>query len=656
MTPQFSAQAAATAVKQRPTQDAPSAPPSPELTVAQAQPSPDTSSADPRATQTNVEAVAERELLQVVTVGHVDHGKSTLVGRLMVDTETIPPAKVQAVRDLCERQGKMFEFAFLLDALEAEREQGITIDSARSFFQTEKRDYILVDAPGHVEFLRNMVSGAARTEAALLLLDANEGIRENSRRHGKLLSLLGVKQMVVVINKLDLIDFDQARFEHLIETYGAFLADCGITPTHWVPVSARGGENVVFRSDKLSWWEGPTLMEALDSLQRAPGLLEGPLRMPVQDVYKFNRKGNDERMIVGRVDSGVLRVGDEVCFSPSGKSSRVKALRVFSAPDPVAAAAGENATVVLEDELFVPRGEMMHHVGGAPLTGQLLRGRIFWLGKRALRVGGVYGLRLGTAELECEVVSVPNTTDAATLQTLYDASSVERNQIAEVELRLTQPIAADFDGGCPQTRRFVLLDGYDLWGGGQLLSLEPLPREGRRAVDFLDDFAWTPQPVAAARWAELHGHGAGLVVLAGDRGQGKAALGQALVTQLVDAGVHAVLLDSANVLGDAPRDTSLDTAREQLAQQLSRTLAPLLGAGLLVVATTNSIGLADHAFLQEHLAVPQLSVLLSPDRNARLVDADVQVFGASNPEQTARELTARVRALVNHEAAATDAR
>ncbi|HAN32132.1 MAG TPA: adenylyl-sulfate kinase [Myxococcales bacterium] len=590
----------------------------------------------------NVQVVADRELLQVVTVGHVDHGKSTLVGRLMVDTETIAPAKVQAVRELCERQGKVFEYAFLLDALEAEREQGITIDSARSFFQTEKRDYILVDAPGHVEFIRNMVSGAARTEAALLLLDAHEGVQENSRRHGKLLSLLGIKQMVVVVNKLDLIDFDQGRFEELMREYGAFLAKCGITPTHWVPVSARDGENVVFRSEKLAWWQGPTLLQALESLKRAPSLLEASLRMPVQDVYKFNNKGNDERMVVGRIDSGTLQVGDEVIFSPSGKRSRVKTLRVFSAPDPLVVGAGENATVVLQDELYIPRGEMMHHADDPPQHGQILTGRIFWLGKRPLRVGGVYGLRLGTAELECEVIAIPSTTDAATLQSLSEASCVERNQIAEVRLRLTHPIAADIDGGCPQTRRFVLLDGYDLWGGGQILGLEALTLQSRRAVDFLSDFQWHPQPSKSTQWTQIRPHQSALILIAGDPGQGKTTLAKHLSSALLEAGLQTVLLDSNNVLAEAPRDTSIDTAREQLRTQLLRTLLPLLEAGIVVVATTNVIGLADHSYLNEAVSANRLTVLISPDRNARLVDADVQVYGQTELQHSVSDLMERI--------------
>ncbi len=589
---------------------------------------------------------ADREMLQVVTVGHVDHGKSTLVGRLLCDTQTIPPMKVQAVRDLCERQGKVFEYAFLLDALEAEREQGITIDSARCFFRSDKRDYILVDAPGHVEFIRNMVSGAARTEAALLLLDANEGIRENSRRHGKLLSLLGVKQMIVVVNKLDLLDYDQARYQHLVKAYGKFLKTCGIEASVYVPVSARSGDNVVFKSDNLSWYEGPTLLEALDALKRLPSPIEGPLRVPVQDVYKFNRKGNDERMTVGRIASGKLAVGDEVVFSPSGKRSRVKARRVFATPEPEVMQAGQNATVVLEDELYVARGEVMHRPDDAPLVGQLLSGKIFWLGRNPLRVGAVYGLRMATAELEAEVVAIPNTTDAATLSTLYDASAVERNQIAEVTLRCTKPLAGDVDGGCADTKRFVLLDGYDIAGGGQLGTLEPLPREGRRAVEFIDDFDWKGQQIEAEQWRARHGHGPAVVLLVGEKGVGKADLAGRLQQRLFADGINAALVDADNVLAAAPQDTSLDTARELLQTQFERTIAPLLGAGLVVVATSNAIGLADHGWLTEGATVPTLCVLMSPDRNARLVDADVQVYGAVAIDKTLERLSTEVAARV----------
>ena len=392
----------------------------------------------------------------------------------------------------------------------------------------------------------------------------------------------------------------------------------------------------------MPWHPGPTLLEALDALIPERRNTEGPLRMPVQDVYKFNKLGNDERMIVGRLDGGILRVGDEVVFSPSGKRSRVRGLRVFASPNPVAIAAGDNATVVLEDELFVPRGELMHHIQSAPEIGRVLRGRIFWLGRKSLRVGGTYGLRLGTAEIECEVVSVHEATDASTLTTLYDPSEVERNQIAEISLRLDKPVAADVLGGVAELRRFVLLDGYDIWGGGQILSLEPLPAAGRRAIERLPDLRWHAQAVPAAQTAARHGHHPALVLFAGDSGQGKSKAAAALQRALFDAGLHAVLLDCDNVLADAPRDTSLDTARDALAATMERTLQPLLGAGMIVVATTNALGLGDHGGLLGALSDRHLSILLSPDRSARLVDADVVIRGDASAAPAIADLVERV--------------
>jgi len=261
-------------------------------------------------------------------------------------------------------------------------------------------------------------------------------------------------------------------------------------------------------------------------------------------------------------------------------------------------------------------------------------------------VGAVYGLRMATAELEAEVVAIPNTTDAATLSTLYDASAVERNQIAEVTLRCTKPLAGDVDGGCADTKRFVLLDGYDIAGGGQLGTLEPLPREGRRAVEFIDDFDWKGQQIEAEQWRARHGHGPAVVLLVGEKGVGKADLAGRLQQRLFADGINAALVDADNVLAAAPQDTSLDTARELLQTQFERTIAPLLGAGLVVVATSNAIGLADHGWLTEGATVPTLCVLMSPDRNARLVDADVQVYGAVAIDKTLERLSTEVAARV----------
>src|SRR5262249_42928279 len=212
-----------------------------------------------------------REQMNIVIVGHVDHGKSTVVGRLLADTGSLPEGKLEAVRKECQRTGKPFEYAFLLDALTDEQDQGITIDTARSFFKTAKRDYIIIDAPGHIEFLKNMISGAARAEAAALIIDAKEGVRENSRRHGYILSMLGVKQVVVCVNKMDLVDRSEDHFRKIEKEYREFLASINaVSPRQFIPVSAVNGENLAERSAHMPWYKGPTLLQALDTFEKAP--------------------------------------------------------------------------------------------------------------------------------------------------------------------------------------------------------------------------------------------------------------------------------------------------------------------------------------------------------------------------------------------------
>jgi bifunctional enzyme CysN/CysC len=254
------------------------------------------------------DSVQSREQMSIVIVGHVDHGKSTVVGRLLADTGSLPQGKLEAVRKECLRTGKPFEYAFLLDALSDEQDQGITIDTARCFFKTPKRDYIIIDAPGHIEFLKNMISGAARAEAAALVIDAKEGVRENSRRHGYILAMLGIRQVVVCVNKMDLVGHDEAHFRAIEKEYRAFLATIGsVSPRHFVPISALNGENLAERSVAMGWYDGPTFLEAMDGFAKAPPRSEAPVRMPVQAIYKFTSHGDDRRIVAGASRPGGSR-------------------------------------------------------------------------------------------------------------------------------------------------------------------------------------------------------------------------------------------------------------------------------------------------------------------------------------------------------------
>ena len=264
----------------------------------------------------------EREHLKLVIVGHVDHGKSTLIGRLFFDTDSLPKEKIEEVKQICEALGKELEFAYVMDHLEEERSQGITIDTAQTFFKTEKRDYVIIDAPGHREFTKNMITGASQAEAAILIVDASEGVREQTRRHAYILGMLGLKQVIVAVNKMDLVDYSENVFNEVSKQTTDFLERIGIAPTYIIPISAKEGDNVAKASDRMKWYTGPTILQALDTFKKTEKRDENPLRFAVQDVYNIDGK----RIIVGRVEAGTLRVGDNIIVLPTGEETTVETI------------------------------------------------------------------------------------------------------------------------------------------------------------------------------------------------------------------------------------------------------------------------------------------------------------------------------------------
>jgi len=351
--------------------------------------------------------------LRVVFVGHVDHGKSTLIGRIFHDTNSLPEGKVDQIRAACKEEGMEFEYAFLLDALLEEQAQNITIDTTQIQFKTAKRPYVIIDAPGHKEFLKNMITGAASADAAVLLIAANEGVQEQSRRHGYLLSLLGISQVVVAVNKMDLVDFSQRRFQEVVTEYKAFLAQIGLEARQFVPVSARNGYNVdkAARSE-MPWYDGPTITQMLDTFEPPKTLVELPLRFPVQDVYRFDER----RIIAGRIESGTLKVGDTLVFSPNNKTSVVASIEKWNAPKTDIVRAGESVGITLTEQIFVDRGHIASSEGEAPIESNRFKARLFWMGKRNLSIGERYKLKLTTQELDAEIVSVEKIIDASTLE------------------------------------------------------------------------------------------------------------------------------------------------------------------------------------------------------------------------------------------------
>jgi len=476
----------------------------------------------------------------IVIVGHVDHGKSTIIGRLLADTGTLPDGKLEQIKDLCARTSKPFEYAFLLDALKDERAQGITIDAARVFFRTPKRRYLILDAPGHVEFLKNMVTGAARAEAALLVLDAGEGIQENTRRHAYLLSMLGVRQIAVVVNKMDLVGCRQDAFDAFARELGAFLATIDMTPAAIIPVIGREGDNLAIRSATMSWYTGPTVLEALDGFRSQGEAVDGPFRMPVQAVFKFTNDGDDRRIVAGTIDSGRVRVGDEVVFHPSGKRTRVKSLEAFNRVAPSVAGAGESAGFTLAQQIYVTRGEVatLAHEP-QPVTATRIRASIFWLGARPLEIGRSYTLKLGTARVSVHLEHIERVLDASTLESVTDRTAVVRNEVADCVLKLRHPIAFDRAAELAATSRFVLVDNYSISGGGVVRDALRTDARASRAES---------GTTVALR--------PGVLWLTGDRGAGKSALARWLASHADRSGARVEILDDDTVGALFPVGTS----------------------------------------------------------------------------------------------------
>lgn len=416
---------------------------------------------------TTIETPTSTETLKFVMVGHVDHGKSTLVGKLLTETGFIPENKIAHVKKVCEDQGKVFEFAFLLDGLEEERDQGITIDVAQMFFKTKTRNYVVIDAPGHKEFLKNMISGASNADVAFLMIDAEEGIQEQTQRHAYLLSLLGIKQIAVVINKMDLVNYSEKVYRDTVSTYTTYLKSINVVPRAFIPISAYHGDNVVKKSDKMPWYTGETIMGILENFQSNDDRSKLALRFPVQDVYKFDKR----RIIAGRIESGKASIGDEIIFLPSGKTVKIKTIEKWNASMPQTAVAGESTGFTMEDQTFVERGEIGCDPKKQALVSDRFSANIFWMGNKHLEKGGKYILKVATQEIECVIESISKVINSSTLEEISTNShEVAKNEVAEIVIQTKKPIAFDSFSDVPETGRFVIVQDHDVRGGGIILK------------------------------------------------------------------------------------------------------------------------------------------------------------------------------------------
>jgi bifunctional enzyme CysN/CysC len=580
------------------------------------------------------------EHLNIVIVGHVDHGKSTLLGRLYADTGSLPDGKLEMVRAICRQQGKEFEYAFLFDAFLEEQEQGITIDTARTFFTWKNRTYIIIDAPGHKEFLKNMVSGAARAEAALLVIDALEGVKEQSRKHGMLLSLLGVKQVAVIVNKMDLVGYRQDVFEAIEKEYREFLSQLNVIPERVVPASAKLGDNIATRSDRMAWYGGLTVLETLEQFRKEIPT-EQPLRFPVQDVYKFDAR----RIVAGRITAGRLKVGDRLVFSPSNKTATVKSVEAFNMePTPTEARAGESVGITLDEQIFIERGEIASRQDSIPLVSTAFRVNLFWLGRRSLESGRKYVLRLATREVDCEVAAIHRIVNAADLDQRQGGSAVGKNEVAELTIRTKAPIAFDPSSTFEATGRFVLVDQYDIAGGGIITELVHDEQEFLRDEARRRDFAWVKGEVGAEQRAQHYGHRSAIILLTGAAHTGKSFLARKLEALLVAEGRHAYLLEGENLRRglDADLSESKDADAVEMVRRYGEVARLLVDTGVIVVSTTNAFALSHHQAAQTirtlvHPA-PVIAVHMSKAEEDPPPNTDLHFAGPKDYDEAARRI------------------
>ncbi len=590
-----------------------------------------------------------REQMNVVIVGHVDHGKSTVIGRLLADTGSLPEGKLEAVKAMCARNARPFEYAFLLDALKDEQAQGITIDTARSFFKSEKRDYIIIDAPGHIEFLKNMITGAARAEAALLIIDAHEGIMENSKRHGYMMSFLGIKNITICINKMDLVNFSQEAFEKIKKDYLEFLSEINIKPQNVIPISAREGDNMVTVSKNMPWYKGASILQALDSFAKLPPPYSQDFRFPVQDIYKFTAAGDDRRVVAGRVETGTVKVGEEVVFLPSNKKSRIKSIEGFNTPVAEKAFAGQSTGFTLETQIYIRPGEVMCRTSErAPYVSTKLKANIFWMGKEPMVLGKNYKLKIATQHVPVVLAEIISVLDATELSSVANKTEISRHDVAECILETLKPLAFDNVADISSTGRFVIVDNYEIAGGGIILA--PVFEEQSVVKDYVKrrEIGWERSGITPEDRAQKYQHKSALIIIAGQADTGKQRIAKALEEQLFKDGKFVYFLGISNQLA-LRENSSNDRTLNRLShiQELGEMAHVLTDSGLILIT---SISNADNAEIKmlKSLNLPNRTLVINVGEEqlaAEQADLDLPA-NLETEEAVAKILDLLVKAVV----------
>lgn len=540
-------------------------------------------------------ADAQKDLLRFITCGSVDDGKSTLIGRLLFDSKLIYEDQLAAVERDSKKwgtTGDAADLALLVDGLQSEREQGITIDVAYRYFSTPRRKFIIADTPGHEQYTRNMATGASTSELAVILVDARKGLQTQTRRHSYIVSLMGIGRVILAVNKMDLVDYDQQRFDAICEEYRTFADKLGITDIQCLPVAALGGDNIIHRSDNMPWYGGATLIELLEKIPAGRDLNGEDFRLPVQYV---NRHSSEFRGFAGTVAGGTIHAGDPVMVMPSGRQSTVG--RIVSADgDLDQACTGQSITLTLDDEIDISRGDMLVHPDTLPRVAEALDARMVWMIDKPLLPGRQYDIKLGTRTVAATPELIHYRVDVNSLEHQH-VEELDLNEIGLVRWRLGSPAAFDSYERNPLTGAFVVIDRISNLTVAAGMVVRPV-------TEVFDDksrnVVWHEHKIVKHQRARQKAQRPAVLWFTGLSGAGKSSVANALEQALYQRGHHSYLLDGDNVRHGLNRDLGFtDEDRVENIRRIGEVSRLMADAGLLVLSAFISPFRADRAMVRE---------------------------------------------------------
>lgn len=523
-----------------------------------------------------LQAQERKDLLRFITCGSVDDGKSTLIGRLLYDSKLIFEDQLAALKQDSRKVGTVpdgIDFALLVDGLQAEREQGITIDVAYRFFATDKRKFIVADTPGHEQYTRNMATGASTAETAVILVDARKGVITQTRRHSFIVSLLGIRRVILAVNKMDLADYDQAVFERIEADYRAFAGNTGIDAVTAIPISALKGDNVIEPSAAMKWYGGPTLLTGLETMELDGGVADRPFRMPVQWV---NRPNHDFRGYGGTIAGGTIRPGDDVIVLPADRRSRVVRI-VTGDGDLDLAVAGQAVTLTLEDEIDISRGDVLASAAAPASVTDQFAAHLVWMSDQPLIPERQYLLKLGAQTVGAAVTGLKHQINVNTLEHIA-ATKLELNEVGVCNIALDRPVAFDAYAENRTTGGFILIDRFS----NETVGAGMIDFGLRRATNL----TWQALDIDRAARAAMKGQKPCILWFTGLSGSGKSTVANLVEKRLHAAGRHTYVLDGDNVRHGLNRDLGFTEAdRVENIRRVAETAKLFVEAGMIVLVS-----------------------------------------------------------------------